>query len=154
MTRRCAVGHGEAKHGVAGEVELRGFCMMAAAKRNIHETIAGESHYTAQQLASLWHTSVRTIKRLFADEPGVLRISLPRRLGSSQSMRSTLRIPSSVASRMHDYLSAMAGREPPPPVPEPKKKDGRGRKPKPSLSDAALPSKEPEPAPVQSPDEQ
>jgi hypothetical protein len=115
-----------------------------------------EKHFSPQEVAVLWGMSVRSVVRMFETEPGVIRISMPRRLGSSQSMRATLRIPASVVNRMHDYLSSGLIYEQVPPRVEPQKVEptkakGRGR---PRLTDAAPPaSKEPESEPVQSEDE-
>lgn len=61
--------------------------------------IAFERHYSVRELAVLWDLSERTIRRMFAGEPGVVewgqsetRLKRPYR---------TLRIPESVAHRVH-----------------------------------------------------
>lgn len=66
-----------------------------------------EQHYTVRELAELWAFSNDTIRRLFEDEPGVLMIGerLPRR----KRRYVTLRIPSSVAARVHRRMSAGLG---------------------------------------------
>jgi len=58
-----------------------------------------EKHYTVQELAKLWELSEKTVRKLFIDEPGVLRIS-----GQSHNY-TTLRIPESVARAVHRRLS-------------------------------------------------
>jgi hypothetical protein len=64
------------------------------------EETAFEQHFTPQQLADLWVLHESTIRRLFLDEPGVLKYG-------NSSMRSgrreyvTLRIPESVAKRVY-----------------------------------------------------
>ena len=50
-----------------------------------------------KELAALWSVPARTIRRLFADESGVLRI------GTGKVM---LSIPESIAARVHERLSA------------------------------------------------
>jgi hypothetical protein len=64
------------------------------------EETAFERHYTPQQLAELWLLHESTIRRLFLDEPGVLKY------GNSYSRSGrreyvTLRIPESVARRVY-----------------------------------------------------
>jgi hypothetical protein len=62
--------------------------------------LATERHWTPEQLGELWGLSADSIRRLFEREPGVLVIERvrPRR-------RRTLRIPESVAERVHRRLS-------------------------------------------------
>jgi hypothetical protein len=65
----------------------------------------GERHFTLSELAATWGLSVETIRRLFADEPGVLKMptaSVP----TGRRRYRTLRIPSIVAARLHKRLSA------------------------------------------------
>lgn len=58
-----------------------------------------EPHYTPAQLAKLWNVSGRTIRRLFYDEPGVLKIGESGRRRKRDHI--TLRIPESVAARVY-----------------------------------------------------
>lgn len=67
---------------------------------------AQEKHFSPQQLADLWGLHPKTIRSLFLDEPGVLvygteetRFKRPHR---------TLRIPESVALRVHRRLRVRA----------------------------------------------
>jgi|SRR6516162_8592067 hypothetical protein len=66
--------------------------------------VVRETHYTPQELAKLWNVSVQTIRDVFRDEPGVLK------LGSNGTRTrrgyKTLRIPESVVERVHQRLSA------------------------------------------------
>jgi hypothetical protein len=64
-----------------------------------------EKHYRVPELAKLWNLSEDTIRRLFADEPGVL--VLPNRDGGRKRCRryTTLLIPESVVRRVHLRLS-------------------------------------------------
>lgn len=62
-----------------------------------------ERHYEVKELAKLWNLSDDTIRRLFRREPGVLVIS--NQDARHKHRYSTLRIPESVAQRMHRRLS-------------------------------------------------
>ena len=52
------------------------------------------------ELAKAWQLDETTIRRLFLDEPGVLKIGRPTSRGGKRSYL-TLRIPSSVAERVY-----------------------------------------------------
>jgi hypothetical protein len=57
-----------------------------------------EQHYTVAQIAKLWGISQKTVRHLFEDRPGVLKISQARLLPHRQRRpRTMLRIPASVA---------------------------------------------------------
>jgi len=62
-----------------------------------------EKHYTPAELADLWGVSVQTIRDLFKSEDGVLKIGSD----GTRNRRAykTLRIPYSVAERVHTKLS-------------------------------------------------
>jgi hypothetical protein len=62
-----------------------------------------ERHYSPAELGELWNLSADTIRRTFENEPGVLVFENPER-ASSRRFR-TLRIPESVARRVHARLS-------------------------------------------------
>lgn len=64
------------------------------------DVLAFEIHYTPQQLAALWGLSDKTIHRWFQDEPGVLK--------TSDKGRTFLRIPGTVAARVHNQRSRAA----------------------------------------------
>lgn len=64
-----------------------------------------ERHYDVAELAVLWNLSEDTIRRLFRGEPGVLVLSRARRGKRSYT---TLRIPESVAQRVHARLSFLS----------------------------------------------
>ena len=70
------------------------------------ESTCEEKHYSVNELAVLWNLSKQTIRRLFQDEPDVVRI------GENDVRRKrayvTLRIPESVARRVHQRLSKSA----------------------------------------------
>lgn len=67
---------------------------------------AMEKHFTPEELGELWGLSADTIRRLFDEEPGVLVIQRSKR--RSRRYR-TLRIPASVAERVHRRESVPAG---------------------------------------------
>jgi hypothetical protein len=62
-----------------------------------------EQHFSPAQLASQWGLSDDTIRRLFDGVEGVLRLEKPTRAGKRP--RVTIRIPLSVAERIHTKLS-------------------------------------------------
>lgn len=65
--------------------------------------LAHEPHYTPLELASIWQVSPQMIRKVFADEPGVLLIGEPSRRVGRKLKRSymTMRIPHAVAERVH-----------------------------------------------------
>ena len=65
---------------------------------------AFETHYTPRQVAELWGVDESTIRRLFADEPGVLRVGKAGRRDGKRSYV-TLPVPASVALRVHSERS-------------------------------------------------
>jgi hypothetical protein len=67
---------------------------------------AAERHYTVPQVAELWGISEQTVIRIFQDEEGVLKLSLPRGLTAKRAPRVSLRIPASVLDRVHKQRSA------------------------------------------------
>jgi hypothetical protein len=62
---------------------------------------AFEKHYRVRELATLWGVSPKTVTRIFADEPGVLRLANDK---PSKRKYATLSIPESVALRVHESL--------------------------------------------------
>ena len=65
--------------------------------------VCSEKHYTPQEVAKLWAISRDTVRRLFADEPGVVRIGKP--LTTRRRPYITIRIPASVLQRVHDRIT-------------------------------------------------
>jgi hypothetical protein len=59
-----------------------------------------ERHFTAKQLAQLWGLDESTVRKIFQDEPGVLKIGKAGRRDGKRDYVS-LRIPESVAVRVH-----------------------------------------------------
>lgn len=69
----------------------------------------GEVHYSPQELAEVWGVSAQTIRNFFEKEPDVLRYGNPE---TSRSRRKyiNMKIPQSVAERVHKRLSAVRPR--------------------------------------------
>jgi hypothetical protein len=67
------------------------------------DIVMEEQHYTPSDLAKMWGVSVQTIRELFKQEDGVLKIGN----AGTRNRRAyqTLRIPQSVAERVHTRLS-------------------------------------------------
>lgn len=65
--------------------------------------VATEKHYSVAELAALWKVSADTIRRIFSDLPGVLKIGH----GDNKKARKyvTLRIPESVVARQHAAMT-------------------------------------------------
>jgi hypothetical protein len=58
-----------------------------------------ERHYTPNELAEVWRLDESTIRRMFEDEPGVLKIGQTGRRSKRDYV--TLRIPASTAARFY-----------------------------------------------------
>jgi hypothetical protein len=66
-----------------------------------------EAHYSPTEVATAWGVSSDTIRRMFKDEPGVLVIE-PAPSRFSRRRYRTLRIPASVAERVHRRMTVVA----------------------------------------------
>ena len=66
--------------------------------------IVDERHYSPSDLAKAWGVSAETVRQIFREEPGVLKIGKP----GTKTKRGyfTLRIPEEVAERVHRRLAA------------------------------------------------
>jgi hypothetical protein len=64
-----------------------------------------EQHYEPRELAELWGVSAQTIRNVFQNEPGVLR--LPSKPNGKKRKYVLMRVPESVAERVHKRLSAV-----------------------------------------------
>jgi len=62
-----------------------------------------ERHFSVHEIADSWKLCENSVRALFKDEPGVVRIERPR----SRWKRgySTLRVPQSVLERVHQRMS-------------------------------------------------
>jgi hypothetical protein len=63
-----------------------------------------EKHFTPDVLAAAWGVSAEKIRIIFRNEPGVLRLT---QSNGSKRQYVLLRIPESVAQRVHKKLSAV-----------------------------------------------
>lgn len=73
--------------------------------------VVDEKHFTPSELAKAWGVSAETVRQIFRDEPDVLRVGSNEPVAPSISRRRRsyvlLRIPESVALRVHKRLSAV-----------------------------------------------
>jgi hypothetical protein len=64
--------------------------------------LANEKHYSVGEVATLWSLSVKTVRKMFESEPGVIQ------WGSEEALHKrgyrTLRIPESILQRVHRKL--------------------------------------------------
>jgi hypothetical protein len=60
---------------------------------------AFERHYTVQEVSELWHLDAKMVRKIFANEPGV--VSLGSDEGRYRRAYKTLRIPESVMLIVH-----------------------------------------------------
>lgn len=74
--------------------------LQPAAQSYSAELSALEPHYSVQVLAEMWRLDESTIRRIFEEAPGVLRLANERRRGKRDYV--TLRIPASVAQREYE----------------------------------------------------
>lgn len=65
-----------------------------------------EPHFSPSELAQLWGVSAEKIRIVFRKEPGVLRLPSGR-AGNGKRGYITMKIPESVAMRVHRRLSAI-----------------------------------------------
>jgi hypothetical protein len=74
----------------------------------MNSSFALEPHFTPLELAGIWRVSPQFIRKIFADEPGVLLIGEPSRRVGKKLKRSylTMRIPHAVAERVHQRRSS------------------------------------------------
>ena len=64
-----------------------------------------ERHYTVSELAKLWFFSENTIRRLFSQEPGVIRLAHQRT--RVKRGYTSIRIPERIAQRVHRRLQGI-----------------------------------------------
>jgi hypothetical protein len=90
--------------------------MVTLSRRQLYKMaaaiLATERHFTPTQLAALWGMSPSKVRELFSEEEGVIRFGEPSRREGKKLVRSyySMRIPESVASRVHDSLTSTARR--------------------------------------------
>ncbi|HEX4808498.1 MAG TPA: hypothetical protein VH325_06190 [Bryobacteraceae bacterium] len=69
-----------------------------------------EPHFSVQVLAEMWRLDESTIRRIFEDAPGVLRLANDRRRSGKREYV-TLRIPASVAQREYEQRIVAAAQK-------------------------------------------
>jgi hypothetical protein len=65
-----------------------------------------ENHYTVAEVSKLWKLSEDTVRALFRDYPGVLKIAQPARRFKRAYV--SLRIPESIVQKRHAELHGKA----------------------------------------------
>jgi hypothetical protein len=65
-----------------------------------------EKHYSIHEIATLWGLSVKTVRRLFDNEPGVIELANPETRFKRAYV--TRRVPESVLLRVHRKLRRSA----------------------------------------------
>jgi len=68
--------------------------------------VALEKHYSVAELAKLWFLSESTVRRLFINEPGVLKLAHEET--RFKRRYTTLRIPERIAQQVHRRLQGVA----------------------------------------------
>jgi len=75
--------------------------------RNVpHQDGALERHFSIKEIAELWGLCENSVRELFKQEPGVVRIQRPK--SRYKRAYTTLRIPRSVLERVHRRMSFVA----------------------------------------------
>ena len=62
-----------------------------------------EKHFSIQEIADLWGLCENSVRDIFSNEPGVVRIQRPR--SRYKRAYTTIRIPRSVVDRVHRRMS-------------------------------------------------
>jgi len=77
--------------------------------RRYTNLVVDEKHFSPSQLAEAWGVSAETVRILFRNEPGVLRLPSQAEHEPKAKIRKyeSLKIPQSVAERVHRRLSAV-----------------------------------------------
>lgn len=65
-----------------------------------------EKHYSPEDVSMIWGISPRTVRRLFANEPGIIQLGQPATVKKRRYL--TMRIPESVLARVHRRLKKTA----------------------------------------------
>ena len=72
---------------------------------NANLSIAMEKHYSVPELAKIWFLSESTVRRIFIEEPGVLKLA--HKETRYKRRYTTLRIPERIAQRVHRRLQGL-----------------------------------------------
>lgn len=68
-------------------------------------TFATEKHFSVPELAKIWFLSESTVRRIFIEEPGVLKLA--HKETRYKRRYTTLRIPERIAQRVHRRLQGL-----------------------------------------------
>lgn len=68
-----------------------------------------EKHYSVPEIATLWGLSEDTIRALFRNHPGVLKIASPELVRRKKRGYCVLRVPESVLQKVHAERCKSAG---------------------------------------------
>jgi len=79
---------------------------LPATERNTYSAPSMERHFTVAELSKRWFFSENTIRRLFSQEPGVVRIARPQT--RSKRGYTSMRIPERIAERVHRRLQGLS----------------------------------------------
>lgn len=68
---------------------------------------ATERHYTVKEVAGLWRLAENTVRKIFMDDPAVIKFASPRLLRKERKRAApvSLRIPESALIRAHENWS-------------------------------------------------
>lgn len=74
------------------------------APKHITSGVHTEQHYSVAELAKLWAFSEAFIRQIFINEPGVIKVVRAEDVRNKKRRYVSLRIPASVAARVHERL--------------------------------------------------
>lgn len=77
-------------------------------RNNLPPGIAFERHYFVKEIGKLWGLSGEAVRKIFENEPGVIRIGRPE--GLHRRKYFSLRVPESVMRRVHKKISEPRGK--------------------------------------------
>jgi hypothetical protein len=72
---------------------------------SLESDIALEPHYSIQEVAEIWGLCENSVRELFKNEPGVVKLERPRPRHKRRYI--TVRIPLSVLERVHRRMSSV-----------------------------------------------
>lgn len=68
---------------------------------------AQEPHFTPEQVAEFWSLDANSVRRIFREEPGVLKFGNAKSTYKKRAY-TTIRIPQSVLDRVHKRMTSRA----------------------------------------------
>jgi hypothetical protein len=73
--------------------------------------VALQKHYSVAEVSAMWGVSKDTVRRVFSDQPGVLRITHTTNKKRNARRYVTLRIPEGIVTLLHATLAAKRGKQ-------------------------------------------